>query len=556
MRNTLADAIRRTCHYLLDHSINLYSLERQPWGRAASAEVRVMPSLFATVSWTVGALWMAFKSYVRRLMARPSDLFLGNNSFLRLSWRSLSPLLLMLTLALFLVPQFREALATTTSMWIAGDGLAEMSNRKFQSLEALAERQHDAQTLAFLALRARDKQNRSRLAEQAVSLDPKLTWIFAESAIWDHETLPVLPQWFERVERWDPDNSMPFMLHAQCLAYSIQLAKHQDTRTALAGLQSNSEFRRLMERAFAAPRYDSYLFRRFELDRQVVLKHGIAGPILLLNGLQRQRVPSMFDLEVYAGWLMKEAADQIKAGDAAAAARKYRQIIAAGEHMETQFSTWPERFTGFSLQQMAGKELIPILRQQGKVDEAATLDDLFEQERQSWLREDILLATLLDPSNVQLDRPDPFNPGIIIHLSALLFVLLLALLAAVFLYLRLRHSKHGGGILLPRSISYAPLILFTAAVVLLVTYLPYARIFRMYITDARLLHLHMVGRGMPHHPDSGVDLGLFSSLSNLQYPFRFVQGPDVWLIISVSFIVVLALGFYMLSRARVSAASA
>src|SRR5262249_48998688 len=251
MISILERAIRRACHYLLDRSINLYSPEKQSWGRAASAEVHVMPSLFATVRWTLGALWLAFKAGLARLLARPSNLLLGGDSLLRFSWRSLSPLFLALSLAIFLLPQFREALRTTTSMWIAGHPLPELSASRFQSLQSLAERQHDAQTLAFLALRAHDKQNSSRLAEEAVAMDENLTWILAEFPIWDRDHLQIVLQRFERLERWDPDNALPFLLHADCLEYSVQLSTHQEQGKVLAEMRlGNSGFRHLMERAF------------------------------------------------------------------------------------------------------------------------------------------------------------------------------------------------------------------------------------------------------------------------------------------------------------------
>jgi len=66
--------------------------ELQSWGRAASAEVHVMSSPFAMVRWTQGALWVALRARLARLFVRPSDLFLGTDSLLRHSWRSVSPL--------------------------------------------------------------------------------------------------------------------------------------------------------------------------------------------------------------------------------------------------------------------------------------------------------------------------------------------------------------------------------------------------------------------------------------------------------------------------------
>ena len=547
MANRFDRLIRRSCQYLLDRSVSLYSLDRQSWGRAAAAEVRIMPSLLATVRWTVGSLWVAFKAWMRRYLGHPSNLILGSDSLLRSGWRSLSPLFLVLSLSLFLLPQFREALRTTTSMWIAGDALPQLSAGRLASLQAAAEQQHDAQTLAFLAVRTEDKQKSARLAEEAVALDESLIWIFSEIRNW--ETLRAHPEWFDRLVRWDPDNAKPFLLHAQVIVWAKMDSSRQNTRAVLAGMRGgDSEFCRLMDRAFAAVRYDSYLVRRFKLDQQVMREHGMAEPMLLLAGLQTHVVPGLLELQTYTDWLMDEAKSTAANGNLPAAGEKYRQIMGFAGKMETQYSTALERAVAVGFQLKAGRELVSALRQQGKVNEAGTLEDMLRQEGQWEEREMNLAANLLDARMV-LIRVNPFSTGIIIHASALLFLLALGLLAASFLYLRLRRAGATGRISLPRLVSYAPAMLFAMALVLLITYLPYARIFRLYMTNDWLVHLHVAGADRPY-----IDFGLLSSLSNLQCPLFYLRGSFVQEVICVAFGVVLALGLFALSRTRIAAA--
>src|SRR5215831_2994108 len=289
MEDKPARSIPRVCQYLLRQSIKLYPPEQRFWGHAAAAEARALPSQLSMVRWTWGAVWVAVRAGLARLLSCPSDFFLGTNSFLRLSWRSLSPLVLVLSLSMFLVPEFRQALKTTTSMWIAGDPDPGLPPRTFQKLQKRAEQEHDAQTLAFLAMRSNDAVTSLRLADQAVALDPGLTWIFAGLLF------PAASQRVEQLEHWDPENAVPYLRHADFIEWSAQAAQKKDQRTILEEMRTGkTKFRALMQRGFAAPRYNSYLDRRLRLDREVMRKQGIAEPMLLLSGLQRHRNVNAF----------------------------------------------------------------------------------------------------------------------------------------------------------------------------------------------------------------------------------------------------------------------
>jgi len=98
----------------------------------------------------------------------------------------------------------------------------------------------------------------------------------------------------------------------------------------------------------------------------------------------------------------------------------------------------------------------------------------------------------------------------------------------------------------PRAISYAPWLLFLSALVLLVSYLPYARVFDMYMVSQEMAQ----GNVFPWS-----DPQLLSILSNLQYPFQFVRGPDIWhAALWIAFGIVMATTAYVFWRVRVSPA--
>jgi hypothetical protein len=541
MEDKAARSIPRVCQYLLRQSIRLYPPEQSFWGHAAAAEVQAMTSQFGMVRWTWGALWVAIRAGLSRLLSRPSDFFLGTNSFLRLSWRSLSPLVLVLSLSMFLVPQFRQALKATTSMWIAGDPDPGLSARTFQRLQRKAEREHDAQTLAFLAMRSHDAQASLRLADQAVALDPGLTWIFVE--------LPfrVASTRVDQLQQWDPGNAFLYLRQADAIEWSAQVSEKKDQQTVLEEMRAGkTEFRAAMERALAAPRYDSYLDRRLQLDREVMRKHDIAEPLLLLTGLQNHQLVSLFHLRTYATWILAEAKGASGPNNLPAFEDTCRKIVRFGERMETQTHVHIERLMGGGLQHLAGKELVPILRQQGKTEEAETLAYTLQSLKQQQTRDMILQGAVLNSGYAPNYALDPFNPGIIIHAGALGYLLTLVLLAASLLYLRLRHVKGVAVVGLPRAISYAPWLLFLSALVLLVSYMPYARVFDMYMVSQEMAQ----GNVFPWN-----DPQLLSILSNLQYPFQFVRGPDIWhAALWIAFGIVMATTAYVFWRVRVSPA--
>jgi hypothetical protein len=536
MKN-FGDWIRRTCQYLLERSVNLYAPEQRSWGRAASAEVYVMPSSFSALRWTHSALWLAIRAGLVRLLRRPADAILGTNSLLRRSWPSLSPLLLGLALCFFLSPQFRQALQATTSMWLAGGPTPGLADHTFRRLQANAEKEHDAQTLAFLAFHARDRKDTIRLAGDAVAMDPGLTWVFGE--IPDYGTVRVPQEWLEQLERWDATNAVPYLLRADSMEMDAQLAEKKDQVAVLAEMKSNGHFRELMRRAFAAPRYDSYLRRRLELERAVMRKHGLARPVLLLEGFQKRRRPILFHSQSYARWIIAEAKSAPRSSGMHPE-DSYWQVMRFGQLMEAQSDTLFEHLGGGTLQQMGGKELIPLLRAQDKTTEANTLDYALQRVKEAQ-QAGINRESVLAPNYAPAYHADTFNPGIIIHIAALVFVLTSGFLAVCLVFLRVRPAAASTKDL-PRAAFYAPFLLFASALSLMVAYLPYARIFQVSMFGQQM------ALGIPPRPAS--DAQLLESLSNLQYPFRFLTSWDVWATLGIAAVMMFAFAVYSIRQTR------
>ena len=94
------------------------------------------------------------------------------------------------SLLFFLVPVFREAFRVSLAQWHDVLHVSPVGNRwsdpGLESLARKAEQNQDAEALAFVAVRTSNKSESVRLAENAVRLDPTLTWVYGVVAVeWD-----------------------------------------------------------------------------------------------------------------------------------------------------------------------------------------------------------------------------------------------------------------------------------------------------------------------------------------------------------------------------------
>jgi hypothetical protein len=225
----------------------------------------------------------------------------------------------------------------------------------------------------------------------------------------------------------------------------------------------------------------------------------------------------------------------------------FGQVMRFGESIESQSKTVFGRVLGGGLQQLGGKELLMLLRAQGKNTEADNLDYSLQRVRESQ-RHSVDVEVFLAPRYVPTYRADPFNPGMIIHVAALAFVLALAFLVASLVCLRLRSAKEDALTSLPRPVTAAPLVLFSAALALLVAYLPFARIFKMYMFGREVAYSIPVR--LPNDPE------ILSSLSNLGYPFTYLGPAGIRWTVGVACLTVLAIAVYSCRRKRVIPAQA
>ncbi len=396
--------------------------------------------------------------------------------------RFMSLVFLMLALAFFLVPSFRQsfrvlAIDLSRHPW---EGIEkELGAKKLEGFARLAEQQRDARTLAFVALHLPAGPEAARLADQAVAIDPQLTWIYYSFVHVDaYRSGPLPDQWVARFQAWDPTNALPYLLAAERIR--LRSGDKWLASQPVESLEKQAEWRQVMEKAFAAPKYDSYLQRRFDLERAWLLEHHLAQPDILLLSMAGYPVPNPLNIRDYANLLtQKLGKDAQEAKHAPEALNYYWTAAHFGERMQLHGGSLIEKLIAASVQKMAYERLVPLLRETGLHDGAASVE--YSQ------------AALQQMTDYYRGH-DPYARSanylwgalMVFLLSGLTIVFgLLTLLAVVYVNAKrwVRPEKKGRFYhLLTVAENYLPILFFAACAGLYLSYYPFARNFAYYLT--------------------------------------------------------------------------
>jgi hypothetical protein len=284
---------------------------------------------------------------------------------------------LVLSLALFALFGFRQALATLAiplgSSWID----RVFSARMLDHIERQAIVHADSSALAFVALHHPDINVAAGVAEKAIALDPHLTWISARFAQAHTPTLDPAP-WIARLKAWDPGNAFPYLLEADQFFNPRSFGTAWERRGAVLApphvIVLESDFRLTMQKAFAAPTYDSYASQRFELDRTVLQQQGWDRPDLLIQAVGSRPIPNLQAIRAYADYLVIDLGETAeKAGRFQEAAAQYQTATQFGVHMQ-QAAPGIERLIAMGIRQQSYEHIVALLRLQGRAKEAALLE--------------------------------------------------------------------------------------------------------------------------------------------------------------------------------------
>ncbi len=452
------------------------------WGHAMLNELNHVEGNWSALIWSLGGAGVLAKHAIvalilpgshRRTVSTASELF-EKEGPMRKPALAIIVSCVVASLLFFLAPVFRQAFGVSLLQWQAllhaGEYAREVPG--LQEIQRLAERNQDAEGLAFVAVRHQNASESARLADEAVRLDPKLVWVYGPVA----STYSSLPQiddhWVSELKKFDPENALPYFIAAE----KIDIDEVLRERIPRSVQEKSIPWRAALASAFQSPKLDDYGNRLEALDRRVFQRYHIENPSLL-SSYAWPHLPSYTaaDSDCYAQGFIAEAKSLEAKGDRQGATARYLTVIRFGDVIGHQVNWWLREEVGNAyagLGSLAEKEPRP--------EEARLYASLSAQKREPW------------PSRLELRRWRFFEDPAIrwnAHLAtnsglALIFSggLLLSCIVAVIV----RHRSLRFSSLRPSSWTLAlglgsSLILALSSVLLYLSYRPYAQIFRGFV---------------------------------------------------------------------------
>ncbi len=376
-------SLRRFAAWLLRFCHRFSPPSVRDWGEAMLVELEFVQGDWCALAWATGGAGVLMRrSFIQFLTGRreaalaggPAPLGDPRGGPMRKLTLGLALLGIVVLAALLFAPSFRQALAVTTNSWAAVAGREPMSVASLRRLAERARAERDANTLAFVALALPFGSEGDQLADEAVQLDSRLTWIYALRVAqhWPDEESPQTGVWIAKVQAWDPSNAYPRMLPV--LRESSSGGVWSATRTD-EGFRNDPHWREKMAEVFAATKWDSYLAARMDLGRDVMSRRHLSNPMLAVYAVSSHPILSVWLLQRYAMFVLKGDTSGLPGGNSAvqretpsSAAWKVARF---GQVMSLQGQTFFERFTGAWLQREAYQRLAKLAGQNGDRDQQA-----------------------------------------------------------------------------------------------------------------------------------------------------------------------------------------
>jgi hypothetical protein len=324
---------RRVATLLLRFAIWIAPHDTQDWGRGMLNELHHVEGNWSALLWSLGGAGVLAKHAMlaiilpashRRAVSSASELF-AKEGPMRKTTLALIASCVLASLLLFLVPVFRQAFHVSLAQWYdvlhVGARFGEQqSDAALKALARTAQQNRDPEALAFAAVRLSDETDDTRLAEEAVRLDPNLTWIYAVVAV-QCSWRPEIDSWIPELEKWDSQNALPYLITAEKIDIDLIIRQKIPHRTD----EEPPAWQAAMAAAFRSSRLDTYSNRLKELDRRVLLRYRIDDPFEALLDNPWYGLPSYgaWDSSRYAELLIESGGSLEARGDRQGATEKY-----------------------------------------------------------------------------------------------------------------------------------------------------------------------------------------------------------------------------------------
>jgi hypothetical protein len=474
---------RRVAAFLLRSAVSVAPHDMLDWGHAMLAELDHVQGNWATLLWSLGGagvlakhtlLSLIFPSRHRSTIPSGGGLF-SKEGPMRKPALAITAACVIGSLLFFVAPVFRQAFRVSLLPWqfVFKTDYSHLSP-ELQSIVKKAEQDHDAEALAFVALQHPETSEAARLADEAVHLDPKLIWVYAIVAV-RGPSLPEIDRWVPALERFDPQNALPYLITAEKIDIDQVLRANVSHRAA----DKPRAWQSAMAAAFESARLDTYSSQHKELDRRVLMRYHVGDPALIADEVWFYGLPSfgVSDARRYAELVLASAQVLEAQGDTKAASEKYLAIAHFGKLLGPDFSAWFCKQT-----QQAYTRLAALAAKSSRPAEATFYALLADQERQTEASESAPRYVRFMRNEVaHWDADLARRSGAVMLLSG---TLLLATLFAVFLRSRsLRLSSlRPGRLAIALGVSSSAAF-FVSSLVLRLSYQPYAEILQRYIRD-------------------------------------------------------------------------
>ena len=331
---------RRIAALLLRFAIWIAPHDTLDWGRGMLSELNHVQGNWGALIWAVGGAGVLAKHTLLsvilpgshgRTVSSASELFAKEGPMRKTTLATIATCTLV-SLLFFLAPVFRQAFSVSLMQWHAIFG-TEDHRRLSPELEAVArkaEQTQDAEALAFVAVRHGNPSESTRLAEEAVHLDPNLIWVYAVVAV-KFSSFPEIDRWVPALESFDPQNALPHLIAAEKIDIDLVDRRQVPHRVE----EKPAAWKDAMAAAFQSSKLDNYFGRLKELDRRVLIRYQVDDPFQASTYDEWYGLPSyaLGDSFCYAKSLLESGQTLEAWGDRKGAFEKYWAVARFGQMM-------------------------------------------------------------------------------------------------------------------------------------------------------------------------------------------------------------------------------
>jgi hypothetical protein len=517
-----AAAPRTVAIALLRFAIWIAPHDTHDWGHAMLNELNHVEGNWSALLWSLGGsgvlakhavLAVIFPGSQRRTVSSASELF-AKEIPMRKATLTATAACVVASLLFFLAPVFRQAFRVSLAQWhdvlhVQLRFTYENPDPELDALAKKAEQNRDAEALAFVAVHHRNELQRARFADEAVQLDPNLTWVYATASVWYLSASAV--DRVSALKQWDPGNALPHLIAAQKIGVTVTHSKE----FPLGKVEKNPGWENAMDVAFQSPKLDTYLDRQKHLDHRVLSRYRLDDPFQVAS-VNWDGFPSygVWYCSLYSKSLLDSGQTLQSRGDRKAAFEKYWEVARFGQMMSAD-----REFSFFMSKDMkeAYTRLGALSQTEGNKAEATFYTSLADQVDKGAEREHTLLRSRFRGSDVS-----HWN-AFLLRLSGLLMLFCASLLLLCVLGVVVRNRSLRLGSLRPSRLTLtlglgAAIGSLLSSAVLFVSYMPYSD-----------LLLRFLNKG----DDAGLsELSAFLSDAQLPIGSQFYLGPGSWYVAS------------------------